>query len=439
MSEKDRSIEQHHQPRLWGETTDPKEHNPKHFRYLVHAINPFAKMSATAGCALGSMEGFGPETSGDQSISMYKQPERIGDRVSASMSLIDQDHTATWGPVGLLLMAPEGNIVITSGADASARNNNRDLLIKQGHICDIIDPNELLNRTSQYDHNEVVALAEHEGHQLQTVGFFYKVTPKGEPVNHRLAQVMHMHADRLQLPIVEIPEPRCADSENKVHRTIRHGKEEESIIVSLDGYNFYLRGFDDMSGCSTYWMLDKDSLQACFASPFQFKEAVEFAVGMGELSDEDARHVLRGYEEADLQRKTPTAYYDKNGNFEKIEYFEGYGSEEYYISIRKTGYSARGNTIDARRFYGALLCDDQLATAGPIESPLSPADAEFVIKEAIGKLDPARAVELEKWHEDHKSVIERVWRDHVQSASRLSGQIAVRHHSMSNEPFQTHH
>lgn len=94
-----------------------------------------------------------------------------------------------------------------------------------------------------------MALAEHEGHQLQTVGFFYKVTPKGEPVNHHLAQVMHMHADRLQLPIVEIPEPRCADSENKVHRTIRHGKEEESIIVSLDGYNFYLRGFDDTSGC----------------------------------------------------------------------------------------------------------------------------------------------------------------------------------------------
>ncbi len=108
MSEKDRSIEQHHQPRLWGETTDPKEHNPKHFRYLVHAINPFAKMSATAGCALGLMEGFGPETSGDQSISMYKQPERIGDRVSASMSLIDQDHTATWGPVGLLLMLLKG-------------------------------------------------------------------------------------------------------------------------------------------------------------------------------------------------------------------------------------------------------------------------------------------------------------------------------------------
>ena len=160
------------------------------------------------------------------------------------------------------------------------------------------------------------------------------------------------------------------------------------------------------------------------------KEAVEFAVGMGELSDEDAQHILSGYEEADLQRKTPTAYYDKYGNFEKIEYFEGYGSEEYYISIRKTGHSARGNTIDARRFYRALLCDDQLATAGPIESPLSPADAEFVIKEAIGKLDPARAVELEKWHEDHKSVIERVWRDRVQSASRLSGQLAMRHHSI---------
>lgn len=124
MSEKDRPIEQYHQPRFWGETTDPKEHSPKHFRYLVHAINPFAKIGAMAGCALDSMEGFGPEASGDQSISMYKQPERIGDRVSASMSLIDQDHTATWGSGGLIIDAPEENIVITSGADASARNNN---------------------------------------------------------------------------------------------------------------------------------------------------------------------------------------------------------------------------------------------------------------------------------------------------------------------------
>jgi hypothetical protein len=31
--------------KIWGEVSDPKEHDPKKFRYLVHAFNPFATAS----------------------------------------------------------------------------------------------------------------------------------------------------------------------------------------------------------------------------------------------------------------------------------------------------------------------------------------------------------------------------------------------------------
>ena len=29
------------EPVYWGQTTDPSQHNPDDFRYLVHAFNPF--------------------------------------------------------------------------------------------------------------------------------------------------------------------------------------------------------------------------------------------------------------------------------------------------------------------------------------------------------------------------------------------------------------
>lgn len=95
------------EPVHWGQTTDPDQHNPDNFRYLVHAFNP---------CAIGNAlilnnlvtqdEGTVTDEVGDQSIDVFKEPERIDERVSLSMSLIDQDHTATWGGVLALSWLP---------------------------------------------------------------------------------------------------------------------------------------------------------------------------------------------------------------------------------------------------------------------------------------------------------------------------------------------
>ena len=34
------------EPVYWGQTTDPDQHNPDNFRYLVHAFNPFSPFNA---------------------------------------------------------------------------------------------------------------------------------------------------------------------------------------------------------------------------------------------------------------------------------------------------------------------------------------------------------------------------------------------------------
>lgn len=85
------------EPVYWGQTTDPCRHNPDNFRYLVHAFNPHARLGALFIQLVTQDEEAVADGQGDQSIDVFKEPERIDERVSLSMSLIDQDHTATWG------------------------------------------------------------------------------------------------------------------------------------------------------------------------------------------------------------------------------------------------------------------------------------------------------------------------------------------------------
>ena len=85
------------EPAYWGQTTDPSQHNPEDFRYLVHAFNLHARLGALFIQLVTRDEEAVADGQGDQSINVFKEPERVDERVSLSMSLIDQDHTATWG------------------------------------------------------------------------------------------------------------------------------------------------------------------------------------------------------------------------------------------------------------------------------------------------------------------------------------------------------
>ena len=90
------------EPAYWGQTTDPSQHNPDGFRYLVHAFNPDARYNAfVINNLVVQEEGTVIDEAGDQSINVFKEPERVDERVSLSMSLIDQGHTATWGMLAL--------------------------------------------------------------------------------------------------------------------------------------------------------------------------------------------------------------------------------------------------------------------------------------------------------------------------------------------------
>lgn len=92
------------EPVYWGQTTDPSQHNPDNFRYLVHAFNPFSLFNAIY---ISKKTGASNDEVRRQSIDLRIRPEEIDERVSVSMSLIENGHTATYGSGGIIVQAPE--------------------------------------------------------------------------------------------------------------------------------------------------------------------------------------------------------------------------------------------------------------------------------------------------------------------------------------------
>ena len=131
------------EPVYWGQTTDPSQHNPDDFRYLVHAFNPFSLFNAIY---TSKKTGASNDEVRRQSIDLRIRPEEIDERVSVSMSLIENGHTATYGSSGIIVQAPESSIVFTSPTEAGVINSNKGRLVAQGQSRGLLSPDQLLER-----------------------------------------------------------------------------------------------------------------------------------------------------------------------------------------------------------------------------------------------------------------------------------------------------
>ena len=203
---------------IWGKTTDPSDHDPKNFRYLVHGVYPRPKnfTAETAAEAASAQD--------DQSINLYEQPERVSERVSLSMSLIDPDHTGTWAKGGLILEVPEENIIGNGPSDLGSANSDPSQLRSQFRERTILTPEELLRQSSTRDYNEVIAFANLEGSKVKLKGFYITVRPDGSPVDSAIAAQMQEHATALNLSLVKIEEPPVfSKSWGKAAETVTKG------------------------------------------------------------------------------------------------------------------------------------------------------------------------------------------------------------------------
>lgn len=132
-----------------------KKHGPKNFRYLVHAFNPHARFSQLFGNLLEIIWAYKVNKSeGDQSINLFDQPERLGEQVSLSMSLTDQEHTKTWEQGEIIIEASEENIVITSPTHMGSHNSSKDFLRRQAQNQSRLSGEQLLRLTPHGYYNE---------------------------------------------------------------------------------------------------------------------------------------------------------------------------------------------------------------------------------------------------------------------------------------------
>jgi hypothetical protein len=330
--------------KVWGGVTDPKEHNPKNFRYLVHAFNSFATASQPLVAISAELSGAYKvdKTEGDQSINLFDEPERLAERVSLSMSLIDQDHTGTWGEGGIIVEAPEENIVITSPTDVGSHNSSKEFLERQAQKQPRLTGEQLLKFTSHGIYNEVVAFAKSEtGKPLRLKGFFIKVDKNGQPTDPVIAQKMRQHAARLNLPLVEIQV--LGPYEQEMFEIAKNG-----VWAHFKGNRYNLGSEDPEFAFNAY----DDKVDTFFPSPQEIEEVVAHFRERGDINEAQAQQILERYIIADARRKSPKIEYDpKTSEISRVTIKDGYGKDaiEYWLS--PSGYCWRVNMEEYKKAF----------------------------------------------------------------------------------------
>lgn len=373
----------------WGDTTDPKKHNPNKFRYLVHGFNPFAKSSmGLAGAIVEQNQSNLDNSEGDPTIDLLQHPEQLAARVALSCSLIDEAHYGTWGRGGIIVEAPIGSVVITKPSDAGALVMNRGLLEEQAQRNPIFSADQLLEQTPSGSYNEVVVLANNKGQKVHLAGFFIKVVD-GVPIDEYLAGELSMHATRLKLPLVKIAEP----SPYKEDRIIRHKSGELSVI--FQGKMYYLVGPEQ----SRFRNHRPDSFGS-FSSPDEIKNVLQFLVEQG-VDKGEIKQILKDYSLVDKKRQQPKVYFGDDGRVVRIEKSDGYGTNETKFSISRSGAVKWNNLELARETYKTLYSDNQLSSTGSRlnQIPLSKTEVEGIFNDALAGATDKERTEIKVLYE----------------------------------------
>ena len=389
------------EPVYWGQATDPVKHNPDDFRYLVHAFNPFSLFNAIY---ISKKTGASNDEVRRQSIDLRIRPEEIDERVSVSMSLIDQDHTATWGGAGIIVAAPESSVVLTSPTDAGVLNSYRDRLITQRQSRGLLSPDQLLECSSPHTYNEVIALGRSG---LRAVGFFYKVDSRKKPVDSDLAANMLGLGRRTGLPVVEIPKENIY-TENKVVRyTCMDSSRREELRIFLGGMCYCA---PKSKGDLGFRVVEGDTLKRHFPSPEKFEAAIGFALRTGEIGEDEANQILEDYRTADIERQTPTAYFDKDGEIDRVECLQGYGEREVKLNINRHGIANKIQKGAAR-------------LRGKGAKSLSQYATDRMIEAAVKNLSPEKAESIRSWYEKVRPSIADTWSQQDRARSRMGYRI----------------
>lgn len=250
------------------------------------------------------------------------------------MSLIDQEHTGTWGEGGIIVEAPDENIVITFPTDAGSHSSSKEFLKKQTQGQLRLSGEQLLKSTSDEIYNEVVAFAKSQsGKTLRLKGFFIKVDKRGQPTDPLIAEKMRQHARRSNLPLVEITvKGRYEQEMFKIA--------ENSIYAHFKGNRYNLGSEDPEFAFNAY----DDRTNTFFPSSQEIREVLAHFVEHGDIDETQAQQIREKYEIADINRKSPKIEYDpKTQEISRATIKDGYGKDAIEYWLNPSGYCWKVN------------------------------------------------------------------------------------------------
>ena len=315
----------------WGNTTDPKNHDSKKFRYLIHGIktNQFASSMLQMFNMKTSLEKNTIEENkkyGDQSINLLNCPEKVSDRISLSMSLIDQDHIGTWGNIGLILEVPECNIIKNSFSDLGSLNCEYNHLLQVKKYSYITNPDELLKCSNTNSYNEVVAFANFNENKIKLIGFFYNTTSDGNPLDEVNFNKIKNHASRLNLPLIQIKQ-KSIYSENKID------KSENDFWLKFNNKMYTFIG----DGKSKFYVRN-EKYESYSISPSELETICNF-LKENNYSQIEIDKIKEEYQQYDLEYHKPSINFNDKGEISWITLKKGYGENETTYTIGSNGCS----------------------------------------------------------------------------------------------------
>jgi hypothetical protein len=405
----------------WGGTTDPRNHDPKNFRYLVHGFNPLSKsfqpiahvyeLEANPELDLSGQQG-------DQTIDLVEEPERVAERVSLSMSLIDQDHIETWGHGGIIVDVPEENILLTGNSDLGTANSNIKRIRERSKTEPKLDPDDLLHETSPTSYNEVVAEPRTENGEIVPKGFFIKVFRDGKPLDRELASKLTLQAMRLGLPLVRIAQPSLFEGDTvDITDTLQSEPEfgYKNVAVHLDRKRYLLYSkhnhtFDPESPEDNWKFSRMTDNAARFMAPDELDACITY---LGTHAPEvDTDEIRAEYQRVDAERQAPRLTYDEDGSIQQIRIRSGYKDEEVEVFVTDGGYSGAKNLEEERRQIALSMSGgNQYPVYRDPDPVLSPQRVDALITQVRETADEGLHEKLDAFAEKIRDGVSRAWED----------------------------
>jgi hypothetical protein len=229
-------------PSGWDQSfSDPRKHDPKAFRYLVHGLQDvYSRILQLQ--ALFTLKGKFDST---QHVDLSETPGLVRQRKVISASVIDQNHLSTFGGAGLILSCPVENVIDLSHQDLGTNFANPDTILARPRAS-LPALDQILEKTGKgaTAWNEVRLTGTTDFGEVGVVGYWIKVDERGKPQSPEIAKRMRELANSKSFPLITfvVASEAILDQPAEIHETVEAGGKLRpwAVSVNKNGLRYFI-------------------------------------------------------------------------------------------------------------------------------------------------------------------------------------------------------